>query len=440
MKKLLTCLLLLGLIFASFAQDKVYPKIGKYKNVKVTGITWKGIRIQPEGERSFYITDKDLSAEDQAILQEELKIWRTKAAKHGRRRTTEREIEQEKQETELRGYLLKIPGWSKQEIYSWAQKLTEESFDSASFLSAFQKKFDHASNREDVLKAARERLKKIENDFLENAISDFNDMNITQLYKWSKAHAGIHFEHEDFINGLQKRYRYASICDRVKQALMDRDMELLEDAWKYLKKVAHTKSGPEINRILRETLEVSITSSNLKAELLEIFHRMDRNEIDELYHFLVQKEKDYQIAEQKRREEEARRRAEEERRRAEEERRRIEERNRRFAQYDKMTQQELREEVHRFLNSFMNDERMKVSTRNYWFISNPYKNYETNLFFDVVDWEIYGVTGRYSSRYNEVRVMVKSSNRGGSPIRRVWIFQIRRNENSMRWEIINCNE
>ena len=88
----------------------------------------------------------------------------------------------------------------------------------------------------------------------------------------------------------------------------------------------------------------------------------------------------------------------------------------------------------------MNDERMKVSTRNYWFISNPYKNYETNLFFDVVDWEIYGVTGRYSSRYNEVRVMVKSSNRGGSPIRRVWIFQIRRNENSMRWEIINCNE
>ena len=53
MKKLLTCLLLLGLIFASFAQDKVYPKIGKYKNVKVTGITWKGIRIQPEGERSF---------------------------------------------------------------------------------------------------------------------------------------------------------------------------------------------------------------------------------------------------------------------------------------------------------------------------------------------------------------------------------------------------
>ena len=73
MKKMFCLILLVFCGMMIFAEEgRTFDTLTKYKykNVKIEGITWKGIRIRHDkGNR--YITDKDLTAADKELLKKE---------------------------------------------------------------------------------------------------------------------------------------------------------------------------------------------------------------------------------------------------------------------------------------------------------------------------------------------------------------------------------
>ena len=89
---------------------------------------------------------------------------------------------------------------------------------------------------------------------------------------------------------------------------------------------------------------------------------------------------------------------------------------------DNMTQAELQSEIHSFINNWLNTMKDGESTGRFWF--SPVL---AQTFFSVQSWEIYNQK-HWSARLNSVRVLVNSSNRGGSPIRKVWSVSIIRND------------
>ena len=100
-----------------FGAGKEFEKLGKYTGVKIVGITWKGIRIT-HADGNCYITDKDLSAEEQELLAQELKSWREKAAKH-QKRVSVHSKSRVAQEKELQDFMKKIGRMTMKDICKW---------------------------------------------------------------------------------------------------------------------------------------------------------------------------------------------------------------------------------------------------------------------------------------------------------------------------------
>ena len=121
MKKTIGIILSWFLVTLLFAQEqRVFEKLTKrnHKNVKIESITWKGIRIRyPEGnrDRARYITDKDLSAAEQKLLAEELKIWKQKMEKRNRRLNVKNQFKKN-QEDELKDLVAKLPKMDRKAI------------------------------------------------------------------------------------------------------------------------------------------------------------------------------------------------------------------------------------------------------------------------------------------------------------------------------------
>lgn len=156
------------IIITSAAFAKEFPQLGKFKNVKVTGITWMGIKIKHSGG-SCYITDKDLSAEEQKLLEQELKEWETKAAKHARRKNLTDDV-RKKQESILKEFLLSVPKMSEDEISDWCTKHIRTTPFDQNFQSSFFKKFNYAGNAKEAIDACITRLRSLETiEFLEIA-------------------------------------------------------------------------------------------------------------------------------------------------------------------------------------------------------------------------------------------------------------------------------
>ena len=160
MRKLLS-LVLVCCFAVLYSAGKEFEKLGNYTSVKVVGITWKGIRITHSGG-NCYITDKDLSAEEQKLLEQELKSWREKAVKH-QKRVKVQSKSRVAQEKELQAFMKKIGKMSMKDICKWCRdKIGCDPYD-PNFQSTFYEKYNFAGNSKKAMEACMRRLTAIDN-------------------------------------------------------------------------------------------------------------------------------------------------------------------------------------------------------------------------------------------------------------------------------------
>lgn len=207
MKKMLCIALFVCCSVMLLAEEgKVFAVLTKYKykNVKIEGITWKGIRIRHDkGNR--YITDKDLTAADKDLLKDELEIWRGKVEKHNRR-TSVRTNARAEQEKELKDLLTKLPKMNSKTVCSWFQQRIGATPYDKDFQSKYFSSYAYAKNSRAAMKAVELRMKAIDS-------AEFNKMkdaclggSIAQANRILKKRIGASYEHPSFTENLRMRF------------------------------------------------------------------------------------------------------------------------------------------------------------------------------------------------------------------------------------------
>lgn len=103
---------------------------------------------------------------------------------------------------------------------------------------------------------------------------------------------------------------------------------------------------------------------------------------------------------------------------------------------ESMSESQIRREIEQFVNQWLNDMRMDYKTSHYW--KNPD---HASVFFNLVSWNIFGVRGgNYSPYSNQLRINVKSTNKGGYNIQVTWNVALVRDKETLEWKIISVTE
>lgn len=214
MKKWVLFVLFVSFGMALFAEDgrtfEVLTK-HKYQNVKIDGVTWKGIRIC-HSEGNCYITDADLSSSEQKLLKNELKSWKTKLSKHNRRYGNRKKLLLER-EDELMKLRLELSGMGRNEIGAWFQKRIGTDPYQKDFKTKFDAAYASVKCAPSILKDCEARLSKIE-------AAEFKKMEEVCLKKYKednfKEWVGVGPAHPSFAENLQIRFPRIPAETRVK--------------------------------------------------------------------------------------------------------------------------------------------------------------------------------------------------------------------------------
>ena len=219
MKKILCVCLSLFMIVTLFAEGRTFKKLGRFTDVKIVHITWKGIRIK-HSKGSCYIKDKDLSKPEQQLLAKEIGVWKEKLAKHDRRVNAKKQSRAE-QEKELDAFLKQLPKMNAKAICNWFQKNIGTTPYEPDFKVKFFSTYGFAKNKFKVMDACTKRLISID-------VADFNALKekcepepIAKINGIIRAKIGVPFTvgkeiHTDFAENLRVRYVWVPKNERAK--------------------------------------------------------------------------------------------------------------------------------------------------------------------------------------------------------------------------------
>lgn len=219
MKKTIGIILSLFLVTLLFAQEqRVFEKLTKrnHKNVKIESITWKGIRIRyPEGnrDRARYITDKDLSAAEQKLLAEELKIWKQKMEKRNRRLNVKNQFKKN-QEDELKDLVAKLPKMDRKAISKWFQDRIGTNPYRKDFQAKFFKNYEYAKNCRAAMKSCETRLLAIDKAEFDKMKEECLAVPVSKANGILKRKVGAAFNHPGFYDSLRTRFVWVPVKER----------------------------------------------------------------------------------------------------------------------------------------------------------------------------------------------------------------------------------
>ena len=212
MKKILCICLSLFVIGSIFAQGRKFERIGRFSNVVVLNITWKGIRIK-HSNGSYYLQEKDitaLSAADKKLLKEEIEVWKQKAAKHNKRTGVKAKNKAE-QEKELDSLLSQLPDMKTKNICNWFQKRIGTTPYMKDFELKFFTAYGLAKNNHNVMNACKKRLESLDLDDFTALKEKCDGEPIVKINGIVKSKIGVPFstqkgKHPDFTENLRRRY------------------------------------------------------------------------------------------------------------------------------------------------------------------------------------------------------------------------------------------
>lgn len=208
MKKLIGICLLCLLACVVMADEKVFPQLGKYKNVRVTGITWVGIRIV-HSDGNCYITDKDLNEKEKALLQDELESWREKAEKHQKRKAIQDKYKAQ-QEKDLQDFIKRVPKMSAKDIVQWFGQRIGTNPSRRDCKEKFFLKYSYAGNASKAWTACDKRLEQLDT-------ANFNKLtakcsaakNMAAVNSILKREVGAAYGTPAFLDRLNARFPWA---------------------------------------------------------------------------------------------------------------------------------------------------------------------------------------------------------------------------------------
>ncbi|MBR2440193.1 MAG: hypothetical protein IKB25_08375 [Lentisphaeria bacterium] len=213
----------------------------KYKNVRIEGITWKGIRIRHDkGNR--YITDKDLTAADKDLLKKELEIWRGKAEKHNRRNSV-RSGARAEQEKELKALQTQLPKMNGKAVCNWFQPRIGATPYDKDFRSKYFSAFAYAKNGRAVMKAVEARMRAIDTEEFNKLKDACLGGSVAQANSVLRKRIGAAYEHPNFTENLRMRFIWVPVNVRTAFVNSLKEMADQEKICCFCKKEPSLKPG-----------------------------------------------------------------------------------------------------------------------------------------------------------------------------------------------------
>ena len=296
MRKIILSLLLTVLAF-SLVAGPYFSKLGKYNDVRVMGVSHRGIQISHE-YGICHITDKDLGRVETILLEKELHLYKTKLAEYQKNQQQASKAAQEK----LQSLDQQLAQMSKAEIEAWAKKEVHKDIFAAGFKEDFKARFQMANASDSDTDAASEMLTKIFQRLQEiseeevsaadceqlqeklNTLSaNISDMTQQDIEKWAENTIGKKVSDPAFRKEFVKKFQAADYRRKLQQAMQDDAVpednanenssavlekmmqklaKLQKDEVAMLQKECTGKEFREIKRIIHQKLGTSIESED----------------------------------------------------------------------------------------------------------------------------------------------------------------------------------
>lgn len=215
MKKNLFLLLLFCVGLALFAEDARRFDVltrHKYKDVKIDGITWRGIRIRhSSGNR--YITDKDLTADEKKALSKEIEIWKDKLERHNRRYGGRKKIIEQRSK-ELMDLQKNLPKMNRNQICKWFQDRIGTNPYKNDFKSSYNTAYLSVRSAPAVMRSIEARLRTIDTADFKKMAGECLSKTTAQANGILRRRVGAALNHPNFTENLRVRFVWVPLNER----------------------------------------------------------------------------------------------------------------------------------------------------------------------------------------------------------------------------------